>query len=88
MRDLVASEAPPAERVEKVQRLYQEAGIFDKAHLLVDKYQERAERIADETEPESLRRLLYYLIDTVLERPAEAGAGGSDAEACQVNPPP
>jgi geranylgeranyl pyrophosphate synthase len=71
LRDLVASQAPPEERVEKVHRLYQDAGIFDKANRLVDKYQERAERIADETEPESLRRLLYYLIDTVLERPAE-----------------
>ena len=71
LRELVASDAAPAERVEQVQRLYQEAGIFEKAHRLVDKYQERAERIADETQPESLRRLLYYLIDTVLERPAE-----------------
>jgi hypothetical protein len=29
--------------------------------------------LADGIEPEELRRLLYYLIDSVLERPAEPG---------------
>ncbi len=71
LQDLVASDAPPAMRVEQVQRLYQDAGVFEKAHRLVDKYQERAETIADQTEPKSLRRLLYYMIDMVLERPTE-----------------
>ena len=41
---------------------------------LVDKHQERAEAIPDQIQPEELRRLLYYLIDSVLERPAEAPA--------------
>ena len=31
-------------------------------------HQQRAEAIADEIQPDELRRLLYYLIDTVLER--------------------
>ncbi len=57
--------------ISRVRQLYQAAGVFEKAHRLVDKYQQRAEAIADEIEPEPLRRLLYYLIDTVLERPAE-----------------
>ena len=52
--------------------LYRRAEVFDKAHRLVDKYQERAERIADDVSPDSLRRLLYYLVDTVLERPTQA----------------
>ena len=69
---LVEATADPTTRVARVQQLYREAGVFEKAHQLVDKYQERAERTADELEPESLRRLLYYLVDTVLERPAEA----------------
>jgi hypothetical protein len=56
----------------RVRHLYTEAGVFEKAEKLVDKYQERAEAIADEVQPEELRRLLYYLIDTVLERPAAA----------------
>ena len=50
---------------------HNEAGVFDKAHKLVDKHQQRCEQIADELEPEEFRRLLYYLIDTVLERPSE-----------------
>jgi geranylgeranyl pyrophosphate synthase len=58
--------------IARVRRLYTEAGVFEKAEKLVDKYQERAEAIADEVQPEELRRLLYYLIDTVLERPAAA----------------
>ncbi|HEV3004475.1 MAG TPA: polyprenyl synthetase family protein [Pirellulales bacterium] len=57
------------ETVSRVRQLYQAAGVFEKAARLVDKYQERAEAVADEVEPEELRRLLYYLVDTVLERP-------------------
>jgi len=68
---LVESTTDDITRVARVQQLYREAGVFEKAHRLVDKYQERAERTADEVEPENLRRLLYYLVDTVLERPAE-----------------
>ena len=69
---LAGSSADPTVRVARVRQLYCESGVFEKSHQLVDKYQERAERTADEVEPESLRRLLYYLVDTVLERPADA----------------
>ena len=68
---LTESTDDPAIQVARVRQLYHAASVFEKAHQLVDKYQERAERIADEIEPDSLRRLLYYLVDTVLERPAE-----------------
>nr|WP_231616090.1 polyprenyl synthetase family protein [Novipirellula artificiosorum] len=60
---------PDAERLAIATRLYHKAGVFDTAMQLVDKHQARAEQIADELEPESLRRLLYFLVDTVLERP-------------------
>jgi geranylgeranyl pyrophosphate synthase len=63
---------PRAEKLATARRLYQAANVFETAHRLVDKYQERAEEVADAIEPDDLRRLLYYLIDTVLERPAEA----------------
>lgn len=63
-----------SERINPVRQLYSEAGVFEKAHRLVDKHQERAESIADEIQPDELRRLFYYLIDTVLERPAEQSA--------------
>ncbi|WZU47941.1 polyprenyl synthetase family protein [Stieleria varia] len=57
------------ERFAAVERLYWKAGVFDTAMRLVDKHQQRAEQVADEIEPEPLRRLFYFLIDTVLERP-------------------
>ena len=61
----------PEERIRRVQQLYQQANVFEQAHRLVDKHQQRAEAVADEITPEELRRLFYYLIDTVLDRPAE-----------------
>ena len=61
--------AEPA-KLERVRELYTSAGVFEKAQRLVDKYRERAEAVADEIEPDELRRLLYYLVDTVLDRPA------------------
>jgi geranylgeranyl pyrophosphate synthase len=70
--DLAADETcPAAQRISRVRQLYQEAGVFDKAVRLVDKHQERAEAIADAIESEELRRLFYYLIDSVLERPTD-----------------
>ena len=71
---LIDSSADPATRIAEVEQLYHEAEVFENANLLVDKYQQRAEKIADEIEPESLRRLLYYLVNTVLERAPEATA--------------
>jgi geranylgeranyl diphosphate synthase type II len=34
----------------------------------VEKYRARAEALADEVEPAELRELLYYLVDSVLEK--------------------
>jgi geranylgeranyl pyrophosphate synthase len=66
---LVDDALRPAEyRVGRVRQLYHEAGVFEKANRLVDKHQQRAEAVADEIQPEELRRLFYYLIDSVLER--------------------
>jgi geranylgeranyl pyrophosphate synthase len=67
LESLVAKESNTAV-LARVRELYRKAGVFEKAHRLVDKYQERAEAVADEIEPDELRRLLYYLVDTVLER--------------------
>ncbi len=35
---------------------------------MVEKFRARAEAIADEIEPTEFRELLYYLVDTVLEK--------------------
>ena len=57
------------QRLNRVRQIYHSTGVFDTAMRLVDKHQERAEKVADELEPEALRRLFYFLVDTVLERP-------------------
>jgi geranylgeranyl pyrophosphate synthase len=61
---------PPARRevVERVRTLFSEALVFDKAEKLVEKYRARAEAVADAVEPTELRELLYYLVDSVLDR--------------------
>ncbi len=64
-----ADERTDQYRIDQVRRLFQEAKVFEKAERLVDKHQDRAEAIADELQPDELRRLMYYLVDTVLDRP-------------------
>lgn len=59
---------PAPERIAAVRRLYEKADAFESARRLVDKHTERAEEVADAIEPEPLRRLLQYLIHTVLDR--------------------
>ena len=54
--------------VERVRSLYRKAKVFSKAEALVEKYRARAEALADEVDPPAFRELLYYLVDTVLER--------------------
>jgi len=55
--------------VAKVRGIYTRAQVFAKAEKLVEKYRARAEALADEVEPIELRELLYYLVDSVLDRP-------------------
>jgi geranylgeranyl pyrophosphate synthase len=54
--------------VARVRSIYFAARVFEKADMLVDKFRTKAEVLADEVEPTELRELLYYLIDTVLEK--------------------
>ncbi|MHB1421933.1 MAG: polyprenyl synthetase family protein [Gemmataceae bacterium] len=58
--------------VERVRQLFAQARVFLKAEKLVEKYRARAESIADDIQPTELRELLYYLVDSVLDRPAAA----------------
>ncbi|WDQ19211.1 polyprenyl synthetase family protein [Rhodopirellula sp. P2] len=63
------------ERLSTARELYEKANVFEMSLLLIDKHQARAEQVADEIENENLRRLLYFLVDTVLERPEATGSG-------------
>jgi geranylgeranyl diphosphate synthase type II len=60
--------ATPPVSLERVRGLFDRASVFAKAEKLVDKYRAKAEAVADETEPTELRELLYFLVDTVLDR--------------------
>ncbi len=57
------------QRIATARELFQKAKVFDQAYRLVEKHQERCEEIVRNLQPEPLRRLLSYLIDSVLERP-------------------
>jgi geranylgeranyl pyrophosphate synthase len=59
--------SPAVARLARVRDFYHQAGVFEKASRLVEKHRERAEKVADEIQPEELRALLYYLIDSVLD---------------------
>jgi geranylgeranyl pyrophosphate synthase len=66
-------ETVPGERtffVERVRSLFQLAQAFEKAEKLIEKYRARAEAVADEVEPAELRELLYFMVDTILDRQA------------------
>jgi geranylgeranyl diphosphate synthase, type II len=54
--------------LQEICQLYEEAGVFHQANRLIEQHQHRAEAIAEQIEPEPLRRLLDYLIELVLER--------------------
>jgi geranylgeranyl pyrophosphate synthase len=64
--NLISGEAKNERSIQRVARIYESCQVFEKARKLVEKYRQRAEAIADEVEPEKLRELLYFLIDTAL----------------------
>lgn len=68
---IVHGEHPRREQnlLPRVRQLFTKANVFEKAEKLVEKYRARSEAIADEVQPTELRELLYYLVDTVLDRP-------------------
>ncbi|HLQ44618.1 MAG TPA: polyprenyl synthetase family protein, partial [Planctomycetaceae bacterium] len=53
-------------RFNRLRRLYEELGVFEKAERLVEKSRDRAELLADDLESDEIRQLLYFLVDTVL----------------------
>jgi len=75
-------ELPDAQRIATTRRLYESAGVFELAQRLVEKHQSRAEAVAEKIEPEPLRRLFYFLIDTVLQR----SGGDEEQSSVQVVP--
>jgi geranylgeranyl diphosphate synthase, type II len=58
----------PQSVVERVRRIFHQAQVFDKAEKLIEKFRAKSEAIADDIEPIEFRELLYYLVDSVLDR--------------------
>jgi geranylgeranyl pyrophosphate synthase len=61
-------------RQTRLKQLMTDCGVFEQAEALVDKARVRAESLADEIDVEPLRRLLYFLVDTVLTPEDESAA--------------
>ena len=66
LEDIFRSTGADSLRVGQLRRIFESCGAFEKARTLVEKSRARVEALADEIQPESLRQLLYFLIDTVL----------------------
>lgn len=62
-------------KILRVRELYEKAGVFDSAALLVRNHQQQAESISQGIAPESLQRLLHYLVEIVLDRAPTSLAG-------------
>jgi geranylgeranyl diphosphate synthase, type II len=82
---LIAGEAKNERSVQRVARIYESCQVFEKARKLVEKYRQRAEAIADEVEPEKLRELLYFLVDTALADEATEPAIASTQNLVVLN---
>jgi len=63
-----AQEQPEVQVLERARFLYSKYNVFDKAERMVEKFRAKAEALADEVMPVELRELLYYLVDSVLDR--------------------
>ena len=55
-------------RVATARELMEKGRVFEQAEKLIEKHRERSLEVAQSIEPESLRRLMLYLIDTVLDQ--------------------
>ncbi len=66
-------------RLARLRRIFSATGAFEKAQGLIEKSRERAEALADATEPVALRQLLYFFIDTVLAPENDAAPPEQDS---------
>ena len=64
-------------RFNRVRRLFEDLGVFEKAERLIEKSRDRAELLADDLESDEIRQLLYFLVDTVLSDEEDKDPRGS-----------
>jgi geranylgeranyl pyrophosphate synthase len=66
LRALVAAERRDGSAVKRARWIYEECRVFDQARRLARKYRDRARAVAADVEPEELRHLLGFVVDTLL----------------------
>ena len=66
LQEILTGRAEDSFRIGRLRRIYEDCGVFEKAHALIEKSRARAEALADDVQPDELRQLLYFLVDTVL----------------------
>lgn len=67
LKSMLGSGESTPENAARLRQIFESCGVFEKAERLVDKSRERAEAVADSVQPDELRQLLYFLVDTILE---------------------
>ena len=66
LADTSQGETDTADRLARMESLYRTAGVYEKARLLVDRHASKAREIAAAVDHEEFRRLLSYLLDTII----------------------
>ncbi|MCA9117503.1 MAG: polyprenyl synthetase family protein [Planctomycetaceae bacterium] len=66
IQQIMEARDPNEMQIGRLRKIFSECGVFEKAETLVDRSRERAEALADSVEPEQLRQLLYFFVDTIL----------------------
>ena len=66
IREIMEMTDPDSYQIGRLRRIFNACGVFEKAETLVDRSRERAEALADSVEPDALRQLLYFFVDTIL----------------------
>ncbi len=65
---IVAGNFNESDTIERASQLYGEAQVFDRARALLEKHHARAIEAASQVPRESLRRLLHFLADAIVDR--------------------
>lgn len=66
LRAIYQSDGDDDLRLHQLMRLFTDLGAFERAAALIDECRAKATALADDVEPERLRRFLRFLVDTVL----------------------
>ncbi len=67
LESLAETNRPTGAALKSVHELYLAAGVFEKARSMVEKHRREAIALAESVQRKHLRRLLLFLVDTVLE---------------------